>query len=151
MAAILTHLAAEGEFPDAALARPSSLAEAEAELRRGVAGSAWSPCWLWCGDAGGGGGGGGCCGPAKTTLLSNVDHFMVPAPHPPRRSRPDPADSPEFRRDPPPRLPLFPLAKIISPACVRVRGCSLRLLSRRLRLLFLLLSLLLVCPLSASS
>ena len=29
---------------------------------------------------------------------------MVPTPHPARRSRPDPADSPEFRRDSPPPL-----------------------------------------------
>jgi hypothetical protein len=29
---------------------------------------------------------------------------MVPTPHPGRRSRPDPADSPEFRRDSPPPL-----------------------------------------------
>lgn len=69
----------------------------------------WSACWRRSGDPGGGGGGGGgccsCCWPAaKTTLLSNVDHFMVPTPHPARRSRPDPADSPEFRRDSPPPL-----------------------------------------------
>lgn len=101
---------AEGELPDAAATPPPPTdPPSSAALSRGVA---WpgSPCfWRLSGDdddpGGGGGGGGGCscsCWPAKTTLLSNVDHFMVPTPHPPRRSRPDPADSPEFRRDPPP-------------------------------------------------
>ena len=73
----------------------------------------WSACWRRSGDpGGGGGGGGGCCWPAaKTTLLSNVDHFMVPTPHPARRSRPDPADSPEFQRDSPP--PLVSPSKIL--------------------------------------
>lgn len=103
---------AEGELPDAAATPPPPTdPPSSAALSRGVA---WpgSPCfWRLSGDdddpGGGGGGGGGCscsCWPAKTTLLSNVDHFMVPTPHPPRRSRPDPADSPEFRRDPPPLL-----------------------------------------------
>nr|CAB3498244.1 unnamed protein product [Digitaria exilis] len=89
-----------GELP-AAASKPPSSPPAEAELSLGVARS--------CGDPGGGGGWGGCwrscCWPAaKTTLLSNVDHFMVPTPHPARRSRPDPADSPEFRRDSSPPL-----------------------------------------------
>ena len=103
-----THLAgdaaAEGELP-AAASKPPSSPPVEAELSLGVARS-WSACWRRSGDpGGGGGGGGGCCWPAaKTTLLSNVDHFMVPTPHPARRSRPDPADSPEFRRDSPPPL-----------------------------------------------
>jgi len=103
-----THLAgdaaAEGELP-AAASKPPSSPPVEAELSLGVARS-WSACWRRSGDpGGGGGGGGGCCWPAaKTTLLSNVDHFMVPTPHPARRSRPDPADSPEFQRDSPPPL-----------------------------------------------
>jgi hypothetical protein len=106
-----THLAgdaaAEGELP-AAASKPPSSPPVEAELSLGVARS-WTACWRWNGDPGGGGGGGGgccsCCWPAaKTTLLSNVDHFMVPTPHPARRSRPDPADSPEFWRDSPASL-----------------------------------------------
>jgi hypothetical protein len=133
-----THLLAaeEGEYPAAAsdaaaLLPPSSpgpLPLVEAELRRGVALSEWSPCWL-SGDAGGGGGGGGCGWPAKTTLLSNVDHFMVPAPHPPRRSPPDPADSPEFRRRRSPPPPWYsPPSNFFSPPY-----CSPTTVLRRLR------------------
>jgi hypothetical protein len=102
--------AAEGELPAAASTPPPS-PPVDAELSRGVARSA-SACW-WSRDPGGGDGGRGgggcscCCWPAaKTTLLSNVDHFMVPTPHPARRSRPDPADSPKFRRDSPAPLVL---------------------------------------------